>query len=77
MFTLLDLSLGGNGLLGGMKLTARHAGAHERHKLRPICQSPSSAWPPKSATGHEIWLSSGNLVTAMRASYALPACSSP
>ena len=28
-------------------------------------------------TGHEIWLSSGSLITAMRASYALPGVLKP
>jgi NTE family protein len=76
MFTLLDLSLGGNGLLGGMKLTARMQ-EHLNGVSFADLPKPFVCVATEIRTGHEIWLSSGNLVTAMRASYALPGVFEP
>lgn len=76
IFGLLDLSLGGSGLFGGMKLDARlreHiAGMRFEDLDRPfVCVAA------ELRTGHEIWVSSGSLITAMRASYALPGVFEP
>ncbi len=76
MFGLLDFSFRGNGLLGGIKLDAKlreHiAGVTFEDLAKPfVCVAT------EIRTGHEIWLSSGNLVTAMRASYALPGVFEP
>jgi NTE family protein len=76
MFGLLDFRLGGNGLLGGMRLDARlrqHlAGVRFEDLPKPLV-----AVAAEIHTGHEIWLSSGSLITAMRASYALPGVFEP
>ncbi len=76
MFGLLDLQFARNGLFGGMRLTA---------KLREHLDGLTFADLPKPLvcvaaeirTGHEIWLSSGSLIDAMRASYALPGVFEP
>ncbi|WP_256750487.1 patatin family protein [Mesorhizobium sp. Mes31] len=76
IFGLLDLNLRGSGLFGGMKLDARlreHV-AGVRFEDLP---KPFVAVTSEIRTGHEIWLSSGSLITAMRASYALPGVFEP
>jgi NTE family protein len=72
----LDIRLNGSGLIGGDKLAAQLEGA-----LGPIL---IEELPVKFATvatevrtGHEIWLTHGRIVDAMRASYALPGIFSP
>lgn len=76
IFGLLDLNLRGNGLFGGMKLDARlreHvAGIRFEDLSKPFVCVASEI-----RTGHEIWLSSGSLISAMRASYALPGLFEP
>jgi NTE family protein len=71
ILSYLDISLTGAGLIGGGKLAARL----EEH----LGNTPIEALPIRYAaittevpTGHEIWLTRGRLVDAMRASYALP-----
>lgn len=76
IFGLLDINFAGSGLFGGMKLTAR---MHEHlseitFKDLPV---PFVCVAAEIRTGHEIWLSSGSLITAMRASYALPGVFEP
>jgi NTE family protein len=72
----LDIRLNGSGLIGGDKLAAQLEAA-----LGPILVEEL---PIKFATvatevrtGHEIWLTHGRMVDAMRASYALPGIFSP
>ncbi|MBZ9659609.1 patatin family protein [Mesorhizobium sp. ESP-6-4] len=76
IFGLLDLNLRGSGLFGGMKLDARlreHlAGVRFENLSKPFVAVTSEI-----RTGHEIWLSNGSLITAMRASYALPGVFEP
>jgi NTE family protein len=76
IFGLLDLNLGGSGLFGGLKLDARlreHVGTKRFEDLdRPFVCVASEI-----RTGHEIWVSSGSLIPAMRASYALPGVFEP
>jgi NTE family protein len=76
IFGLLDLNLRGSGLFGGMKLDARlreHIGGVRFEDL----PKPFVCVASEISTGHEIWLSSGSLITAMRASYALPGVFEP
>ncbi len=72
----LDLHLVGNGLFGGIKLTTEM----KRH-LQGIAiedlSTPFVSVATELTTGHEIWLTHGDLVTAMRASYALPGIFEP
>ena len=72
----LDIRLNGSGLIGGDKLAAQLEAA--------IGQTLIEELPLKFATvatevrtGHEIWLTHGRMVDAMRASYALPGIFSP
>ncbi len=76
MFGLLDLNLRGNGLFGGMKLTARMR-EHLDGVTFEMLDRPFVCVAAEVRTGHEIWLSSGSLITAMRASYALPGVFEP
>ncbi|HEV7416011.1 patatin family protein [Tianweitania sediminis] len=76
IFGLLDLRLGGSGMFGGMKLDTRlqqHlAGVNFSDLDRPFVCVASEL-----RTGHEIWITEGSLITAMRASYALPGVFEP
>jgi NTE family protein len=72
----LDIRLNGSGLIGGTKLAAQLEAS--------LGQSLIEDLPVKFATlatevrtGHEIWLTHGRVVDAMRASYALPGIFSP
>jgi NTE family protein len=72
----LDIRLNGSGLIGGDKLASQLEAA-----IGPILIEDL---PVKFATvatevrtGHEIWLTHGRMVDAMRASYALPGIFSP
>jgi NTE family protein len=73
---LMDIHLGGSGLITGSRL---------RHMLEAgIGDTQIEDLPVKFAavttefqTGHEIWLTRGHLVTAMRASYAIPGIFEP
>jgi len=76
MFGLLDLHLGGSGLFGGMKLDARMQ-QHLNGTTFADLEKPLVCVAAEIRTGHEIWLSSGSLITAMRASYALPGVFEP
>lgn len=76
VFGLLDFHIGGSGLLGGMKLTARMQ-EHMRGVSFEDLDRPFVCVATEIRTGHEIWLSSGSLITAMRASYALPGVFEP
>ena len=67
----LDISFTGSGLLGGRHLT-RHlseALADTRIEKLPL---RFAAIATEFPNGHEIWLTQGRLVDALRASYALP-----
>ncbi len=76
IFGLLDLKLGGSGLFGGMKLDARLR-EHMTGVSFEDLPKPFVCVASEIRTGHEIWLSSGSLITAMRASYALPGVFEP
>ncbi|TGQ69268.1 MAG: patatin family protein [Mesorhizobium sp.] len=76
IFGLLDLNLRGNGLFGGMKLDARLREHVNGIRFENLAK-PFVCVASEIRTGHEIWLSSGALITAMRASYALPGVFEP
>lgn len=73
---LLDLNFGGNGLLGGMRLDARMRQHMADINFKDL-PAPFVCVATEIMTGHEIWLHSGNLISAMRASYALPGVFEP
>jgi NTE family protein len=71
ILSYLDVSLSGAGLLRGGKLAARLEQAFGDTLIEslPIRFATIST---EVGTGHEIWLTRGRLVEALRASYALP-----
>lgn len=76
MFNLLDITLRGNGLFGGMKLDGRLREHLENVNFADL-RKPFTAVCTELRTGHEIWIEHGSLVMAMRASYALPGIFEP
>ncbi len=72
----LDFNFAGSGLITGKRLNERldiKLRALEIEKL----QRKFVAVATEIGTGHEVWLSRGKLVDAMRASYALPGIFKP
>ncbi|MBL8585087.1 MAG: patatin-like phospholipase family protein [Rhizobiaceae bacterium] len=76
IFFFFDLQFRGSGLLGGMRL-ANLMQQHMNGLLIEDLPKPFVCVATEIRTGHEIWLSSGSLITAMRASYALPGVFEP
>lgn len=76
VFSLLDLHFGGGGLISGSRL-AKLLDQHLADVKIENLPRPFMAVATELKTGHEIWLSKGNLVDAMRASYALPGIFDP
>ena len=72
----LDISLRGSGLITGMKLAERMDEHLADIRIEDIPGSLVCV-AAEITTGHEIWLSSGSLIDAIRASYALPGIFEP
>jgi NTE family protein len=72
----LDIRLNGSGLLGGEKLATRLEEAIGQVLIEDLPIKFASV-ATEVRTGHEIWLTRGRVVDAMRASYALPGIFSP
>lgn len=73
---LMDFSFGGSGLISGgklMRVLEKDLGHIAIEDLKGAFTSVAT----ELGTGHEIWLRSGSLVEAMRASYALPGIFQP
>ncbi len=73
---LLDLAIGGSGLFGGMRLSKRMREHLSDIQIEDL-DRPFTAVATEIATGHEIWIHSGSLTTAIHASYALPGIFEP
>ncbi len=73
---LLDVTIRGSGLIGGARL---HALMQENFGDLAIekLDMRFAAIATELGTGHEIWLTQGNLTDAIRASYALPGIFGP
>jgi len=76
IFSLLDVSFGGSGLISGSKLVdlleeTLQEVAIEDLDRKFVCVAT------ELATGHEIWLRTGKMAEAMRASFALPGIFEP
>ncbi len=72
----LDFHLTGGGMIAGNRLTAvmrEHLGAIAIEDL----SVPFTCVATDLVTGHEVWLSRGDLVEALRASFSLPGIFSP
>lgn len=68
---LVDIAISGGGLMGGSRLAQlleREIGETRIEDL-PVT---FAAVATEVGTGHEVWLTRGRLLTALRASYALP-----
>jgi NTE family protein len=76
IFSYLDIQLNGSGLIGGSKLAAQLEASLGPIAIEELPQKFASI-ATEIATGHEIWLTHGRLVDAIRASYALPGIFSP
>ena len=74
--SLLDLTIGGSGLFGGMRLTKRMQEHLEGFSIEDL-DRPFVAVASELNTGHEVWIANGSLITALRASYALPGIFEP
>ena len=73
---LLDLAIGGSGLFGGLRLSKRMREHIEGIQIEDLPR-PFTAVATELSTGHEIWIHSGSLATAIHASYALPGIFEP
>ena len=72
----LDVRLNGSGLIGGEKLAAQLEASIGRTLIEELPLKYASV-ATEVRTGHEIWLTHGRVVDAMRASYALPGIFAP
>ncbi|MDB5485525.1 MAG: phospholipase [Tardiphaga sp.] len=72
----LDIRLNGSGLIGGDKLAAQLEASIGNTSIDDLPVKFASV-ATEVRTGHEIWLTHGRLVDAMRASYALPGIFAP
>jgi NTE family protein len=76
VMSLMDLSFSGVSFLAGERLRQeleRELGGRNFEDL----DKPFTAVATEPGTGHEIWLTKGNLADAIRASYALPGIFEP
>ncbi|MFZ1991107.1 MAG: patatin-like phospholipase family protein [Alphaproteobacteria bacterium] len=76
MLSYLDLFSGGSGLMGGKRLQKEMEKSLGGKKVEDLDRK-FVAVCAELATGHEIWLQNGDLITAIRASYALPGAFPP
>lgn len=71
VFSMVDLTPLASGLVGGTRLEAILRGHLGDRQIQHIA-TRTVFIASELATGHEIWLRRGDLVTLMKASYALP-----
>ena len=76
IFGYLDVRLNGSGLIGGSKLAAELEAAIGPTLMEDLPVKYATV-ATEVRTGHEIWLTRGRMVEAIRASYALPGIFSP
>ncbi len=76
IFSYLDIRLNGSGLIGGNKLAAQLEASIGKTRIDDL-PLKFAAIATEVQTGHEIWLTHGRAVDAMRASYALPGIFAP
>ncbi|HEY0303256.1 MAG TPA: patatin-like phospholipase family protein [Rhizomicrobium sp.] len=76
VLSYLDIRLNGSGLIGGSKLAAELEAAMAQVLIEDLPIKYATV-ATEVRTGHEIWLTHGRLVEAMRASYALPGIFAP
>ena len=76
VLTYLDVSLSGSGLIAGTRL-ARHLEETLGSARIESLATRFAAVTTEIGTGHEVWLTRGRLLEAVRASYALPGVFAP
>src|SRR5882757_2555328 len=76
VLSYLDIRLNGSGLIGGTKLAAEIETTLGEYRIEDLPVKFATV-ATEVRTGHEIWLTHGSMVDAMRASYALPGIFSP
>lgn len=76
VFGYLDFNFTGSGLITGQRLCSRLEEALGDTMIEQL-DGAFTAVATEIGTGHEVWLSRGHLVSAMRASYALPGIFKP
>ena len=76
LFSYLDIRLNGSGLIGGSRLAAELETSIGPTMIEDLPVKYATV-ATEVRTGHEIWLTHGRIVDAMRASYALPGIFSP
>jgi NTE family protein len=76
VFGLLDLNFVGSGLISGNRLSRLLDARLKDVRIEDLPQG-FVAIATELGTGHEVWMSRGRLVDAMRASYALPGIFQP
>jgi NTE family protein len=76
MFGYLDVSLAGSGLICGGRLARQLDRTVGKVKIEEL-DARFAAIATEIDTGHEVWLTRGRLVEALRASYALPGVFAP
>ena len=76
VFGLLDLNFAGSGLISGNRLSRLLEARLKDRRIEDL-KHGYVAIATELGTGHEVWMSRGRLVDAMRASYALPGIFQP
>ena len=76
VFGLLDVNFAGSGLISGNRLSRLLEARLKDTRIEDL-KHAYVAVATELRTGHEVWMSRGRLVDAMRASYALPGIFQP
>jgi NTE family protein len=76
VFGFMDFNLSGSGLINGQRLSDRLEKELAKQPIESL-KKPFTAVATEIGSGHEVWLSKGSLVEAMRASYAMPGIFKP
>jgi len=76
VLSYLDVSLSGASMINGGRLARRLESTVGRTKIESL-DTRFAAIATEIDTGHEVWLTRGRLLEALRASYALPGVFSP
>ncbi len=76
IFGFLDFNFAGSGLITGQRLNSRLEHHLDGFQIEQLDRK-FVAVATELGTGHEIWLRKGSLVTALKASYALPGIFKP
>src|SRR3954470_24003523 len=76
ILSYLDIRLTGSGLIGGARLAAELEATVGQTLIEDLPVKFATV-ATEVRTGHEIWLTHGRMVEAVRASYALPGIFSP